>query len=117
MKRSSRQTARSYGWQFGAMVIFRPDGAVAFVNSSRTAELDVVDVKTPAVIKKITGLVSPFSPNLAASPDGGEVCLTHKDVGKVTIVDAQSFAVLWVIDTGPTTNHVNFVSRPDVDYA
>ena len=100
-----------------AMVIFRPDGAVAFINSSRTAELDVVDVKTHAVIKKITGLVSPFSPNLAASPDGKEVWLTHKDVGKVTIVDAQSYAVLGVIDTGPTTNHVNFVSRFDGDYA
>lgn len=100
-----------------AMVIFRPDGAVAFVNSSRTAQLDVVDVKTHGVVKKITGLVSPFSPNLAASPDGKEVWLTHKDVGKVTIVDAQSYAVLGVIDTGPTTNHVNFVSRFDGDYA
>ena len=73
-----------------AMVIFRPDGAVAFVNSSRTAELTVVDVKTHAVVKRITGLVSPFSPNLAASPDGKEVWLTHKDVGKTTIVDAQT---------------------------
>ena len=100
-----------------AMVIFRPDGAVAFVNSSRTPELTVVDVKTHAVVKRIVGLVSPFSPNLAASPDGKEVWLTHKDVGKTTIVDAQTFAVLGVIDTGPTTNHVNFVTRTDGDFA
>ena len=100
-----------------AMVIFRPDGAVAFVNSSRTPELTVVDVKTHAVVKRVTGLVSSFSPNLAASPDGKEVWLTHKDVGKTTIVDAQTFAVLGVIDTGPTTNHVNFVSRADGDFA
>lgn len=100
-----------------AMVIFRPDGAVAFVNSSRTPELTVIDVKTHAVIKRVTGLVSAFSPNLAASPDGKEVWLTHKDVGKVTIVDAQSFAILGVVDTGPTTNHVNFVSRPEGSFA
>jgi YVTN family beta-propeller protein len=99
------------------MVIFRPDGEVAFVNSSRTAELDVINVRSHRVIKRITGLVSPFSPNLAASPDGLEVWLTHKDVGKATIVDAQNFTVLGVIDTGPTTNHVNFVSRPDGDFA
>ena len=100
-----------------AMVIFRPDGAVAFVNSSRTAELTVVDVKTHAVVKRVTGLFSPFSPNLAASPDGKEVWLTHKDVGKVTIVDAQSFAILGVLDTGPGTNHVNFVSRAEGAFA
>ena len=100
-----------------AIVIFRADGAVAFVNSSRTLELTVVDVKTHAVVKRIVGLVSPFSPNLAASPDGKEVWLTHKDVGKTTIVDAQTFSVLGVIDTGPTTNHVNFVTRTDGDFA
>lgn len=100
-----------------AMVIFRPDGQVAFINSSRTPELDVVDVKSHRVIRRITGLVSPFSPNLAASPDNREVWLTHKDVGKVTIVDAQNFTVLGVIDTGMTTNHVNFVTKPDGAFA
>lgn len=100
-----------------AMVIFRPDGRYAFVNSSRTAELDVVDVRSHQVVKRITNLVSPFSPNLAASPDNQEVWLTHKDVGKVTIVDAQNFTVLGVIDTGKTTNHVNFVSKPDGNFA
>ena len=114
---SLKETAQVVTSDGVAMVIFRPDGAVAFVNSSRTAELDVVDVKTHAVIKRIPGLVSPFSPNLAASPDGREVWLTHKDVGKTTIVDAQSFAVLGVVDTGPVTNHVNFVSKADGDYA
>ena len=53
---------------------------------------------------------SKFSPNLAASPDGQEVWVTFKDIGKTTIVDAQSFNVLGTIDTGPVTNHVNFVT-------
>ena len=100
-----------------AMVFFRPDGAVAFVNSSRTAELTVIDVKTHAVVRGVTGLVSPCSPNLAASPDGKEACLTHKDVGKVTIVDAQSFAILGVLDTGPGTNPVNFGSPAQGGFA
>lgn len=100
-----------------AMVIFRPDGKVAFANSSRTPELDVIDVPTHKVIRRITGLVSPFSPNLAVSPDGKEVWLTHKDIGKATIVDAQTFTVLGVVDTGETTNHVNFVSRAEGNFA
>ncbi len=33
------------------MVVFRPDGKVAFVNHSFTAELDVVDTKTYRRIK------------------------------------------------------------------
>ncbi|GAC1657892.1 MAG: beta-propeller fold lactonase family protein [Gemmatimonadaceae bacterium] len=92
-----------------AMVIFRPDGEYAFVNSSRTAELTVVEVATHRVVKRIT-MPSPFSPNLAASPDGQEVWVTLKDVGKTVIVDARRLVVLGTIETGPVTNHVNFVT-------
>ena len=92
-----------------AMVIFRPDGRYAFVNSSRTAELDVVDVATHQVTTRIP-MPSKFSPNLAASPDGKEVWVTLKDIGKTVIVDAERFTVLGTIDTGPVTNHVNFVT-------
>ncbi|WP_411281552.1 cytochrome D1 domain-containing protein [Gemmatimonas sp.] len=92
-----------------AMVIFRPDGRYAFVNSSRTAALDVVDTRTYEIVRRIP-MPSKFSPNLAASPDGQELWLTLKDVGKTVIVDAQSFAVLGTLDTGPVTNHVNFVT-------
>lgn len=91
---SLKETLQIQATDGAAMVIFRPDGVVAFVNRSRSAELTVVDVKTHAVVKRITGLVSPFSPNLAASPDGKEVWLTHKDVGKASIVDAQNFVVI-----------------------
>jgi YVTN family beta-propeller protein len=92
-----------------AMVVFRPDGRYAFVNSSRTPELAVVDVAAHAVVRRIA-MPTKFSPNLAASPDGQEVWLTLKDVGKVVIVDAQRFTALGTIDTGPVTNHVNFVT-------
>jgi YVTN family beta-propeller protein len=88
------------------MVVFRPDGKVAFVDHSFTAEVDVVDVKTREVTARIP-VVSKFSPNLVVTADGQQVWLTHKDVGKVTVLNAQTYAVEGVIDTGPGTNHVN----------
>jgi YVTN family beta-propeller protein len=89
------------------MVVFRPDGRIAFIDHSFTAELDVVEVSSGTVLERIP-VVSPFSPNLAVTADGGQVWLTHKDVGKVTVVDAHTYKVERVIDTGPVTNHVNF---------
>jgi len=90
-----------------SMVVFRPDGKVAFVNHSFTAELDVIDKKIYEVIKKIP-TVSPFSPNIAATFDGQQVWFTHKDEGKVSVVNAQTYETEGVIETGPGTNHVNF---------
>jgi len=89
-----------------SMVVFRPDGKVAFVDHSQTALLDVIDVKTREVIARVP-VVSKFSPNLVVTEDGQQVWMTHKDVGKVTVVNAQTYAVEGVIDTGPGTNHVN----------
>lgn len=89
------------------MVVFRSDGKVAFVNHSFAAELIVVDTKTYGIIKRIP-TVSPFSPNIAATFDGKQVWLTHKDDGKVSVVNAQTFETEGVIETGPGTNHVNF---------
>lgn len=90
-----------------AMVVFRPDGEVAFVNHSFTPELDVVDVKTGAVLQRVP-VVSAFSPNLAITADASQLWITHKDVGKVTVVDARTYRVIRVLDTGPVTNHVTF---------
>ena len=104
-----RETRRVTTSDGVAMVIFRPDGRYAFVNSSRTAEMAVIDVARHAVVTRIA-MPSKFSPNLAMSPDGREVWATLKDIGKIVIIDAQSFAVLGSIDTGPVTNHVNFVT-------
>lgn len=90
-----------------SIVVFRPDGKVAFVNHSFTAEMDVIDTKTFQVIKRVP-TISPFSHNLAATFDGSQVWFTHKDVGKVSVVNAQTFETIGVIETGPGTNHVNF---------
>lgn len=98
------------------MVIFRPDGRYAFVNSSRVPELDVIDTRSHRVVARVP-VVSPFSPNIAASPDGKEVWFTHKDIGKVTQLDAQTFTVMNVLPTGNLTNHVNMVTTPAGDFA
>src|SRR5262249_39193912 len=89
-----------------AMVLFRPDGRYAFVPSSFTPELDVVDTQTYQVIGRVPQ-ASPFSPNLAVSRDGTEVWFTLKDSGKTQGVSAKPpFEILATLDCGPRCNHV-----------
>lgn len=98
------------------MIMFSPDGSLAYVCSSFTPELDVVDTRSYQVTKRLT-VVSPFSPNIAITPDGREVWFTHKDVGKFSVVDTQSLSVKTILDTGPITNHVNFVDNSQGKFA
>jgi DNA-binding beta-propeller fold protein YncE len=65
------------------IVPFRPDGRYAFVPSSFTPELAVIDVRSYKVIAKVQQ-ASPFSPNLAVSPDG-EVGMSRAPVLEVPI--------------------------------
>ncbi len=102
-----RETRRITTANGPGMVVFTPDGRRAFVCHSFTAELDVIDTRSYEVVKRIP-VVSPFSPNLAITADGAEVWMTHKDVGKTTIVDARRMEVTSVLETGAVTNHVNF---------
>ncbi len=95
------QTANGPG-----MVLFRPDGRYAFVPSSFTPELDVIETATYKVVARVKQ-ASPFSPNLAISPDGAEVWFTLKDTGKSQVISAEPpFQTLATLDTGPITNHV-----------
>jgi YVTN family beta-propeller protein len=89
------------------MVLFHRDGKRAFVVSSFTPVVAVVDVRTHKVVRRID-VVSPFSPFLQFTPDGGELWMTHKDVGKVTRIDTRSLQVKEVFDTGMITNHLSF---------
>src|SRR5438094_9079484 len=50
------------------MTMFGPDGKYAFVCSSFTPELAVIDVASHKIIKRIPQ-VSPFSPNIAVTPE------------------------------------------------
>jgi len=99
------------------MTIFSPDGTYGYVCSSFTPETVVVSTKTHEIVGRVKQ-VSPFCPNIAASPDGEQVWLTLKDVGKVMVFSAKPpFQVLRVLDTGPITNHVNFVRAPRGQFA
>ena len=99
------------------MTIFSPDGTYGYVCSSFTPETVVVSTKTHEIVGRVKQ-VSPFCPNIAASPDGEQVWLTLKDVGKVMVFSAKPpFQVLRVLDTGPITNHVNFVRTPRGQFA
>jgi YVTN family beta-propeller protein len=92
-------------------VTFGPDGKYAFVCSSFTPELAVIDVASHKIVKRLPQ-VSPFSPNIAVTPENDEVWITLKDVGKVQVFDAKPpFKQKTVLDTGPITNHVNFVNN------
>ena len=99
------------------MTIFAPDGKYAYVCSSFTAETAVVSVATHKIVGKVKQ-ESPFCPNIAATPEGDQVWLTLKDVGKVMVFEARPpFKVLKVLDTGPITNHVNFVRNANGRFA
>lgn len=90
------------------MQIFSPDGKYGYVCSSFNPETVVIDVAERRIVGRVKQ-ESPFCPNIAATPDGKQVWLTLKDIGKVMVFDARPpFGVIRTLDTGPTTNHVNF---------
>jgi YVTN family beta-propeller protein len=99
------------------MQIFSPDGTYGYVCSSFTPETVVVTVADHRIVGHVTQ-ASPFCPNIAATPDGRQVWFTLKDIGKVQVFDAHPpFAVLQTLDTGPITNHVNFVHTASGTFA
>jgi YVTN family beta-propeller protein len=93
------------------MQIFSPDGVYGFVCSSFTPETEIISVADHKIVGRIPQ-ASPFCPNIAATADGHQVWFTLKDTGLTQVFDAHPpFALLKTLETGPITNHVNFVSR------
>jgi YVTN family beta-propeller protein len=91
------------------MTIFSPDGKYGYVVSSFTPEMVVIDTKTHKIIGRVKQ-ASPFSPDVAATPDGKQVWFTLKDIGKTQIINAKPpFNTIALLDTGSLTNHVNIV--------
>jgi YVTN family beta-propeller protein len=90
------------------MQIFSPDGEYGYVCSSFTAETVAIRISDHQIVGRIKQ-DSPFCPNIAANPDGQQVWLTLKDIGRFMVFVARPpFRVIHTIDTGPLTNHVNF---------
>ena len=106
---SAKETARIKVPNGPGMTIFSPDGKYGYVCSSFSPETVAIDVKTREIVGRIKQ-ESPFCPDIAATPDGSQVWLTLKDVGRTMVFDAKPpFSVLKTIETGPLTNHVNIV--------
>lgn len=99
-------------------VFFSPDGKRAYVNHLFTQELVVIDTATRTVTNRVAIPENAGgSADLAATPDGKEVWLGHPLTGMTTVIDAGTLEVKAVLNTGPRTNHPNFVTRDGVDYA
>src|SRR5450432_4904117 len=99
------------------MTMFGPDGRYGFVCSSFTPELAVVDTASHQIISRLSQS-SPFCPNIAVTPENDEVWITLKDVGKVQVYSAQPpFEQKALLETGPITNHVNFVNNRNGKFA
>ena len=99
------------------MTMFSTDGKYAFVCSSFTPELTVLDTASHQILKRIPQ-ASPFCPNIAVSPENDEVWITLKDVGKVQVFSTKPpFEQKALLETGPITNHVNFVNNRNGRFA
>ncbi len=99
------------------MQIFSPDGKYGYVCSSFNPEVAVITVADHQIVARVKQ-DSPFCPNIAATPDGKQVWLTLKDIGRTMAINAQPpFNILKSIDTGPITNHVNFAATPNGTFA
>ena len=99
------------------MTIFSPDGKYGYVCSSFSPETVAVTTADHKIVGRIKQ-ESSFCPDIAATPDGKQVWLTLKDIGKTMVFDAHPpFAVLKVLDTGPITNHVNVATNTNGQFA
>ena len=77
----------------------------------------VVDTRTHEIVGHVKQ-ASAFSPDLAATPDGQQVWLTLKDIGKTQVINARPpFNTLALLDTGPITNHVNIARNSRGQFA
>ena len=115
--RTYKETARVTVPNGPGMTIFSPDGTYGYVCSSFTPETVVISTVGHEIVGRVQQ-ASPFCPNIAAAPDGDQVWFTLKDTGKVMAFNAKPpFNVLKVIDSGPITNHVNFVRNARGQFA
>jgi YVTN family beta-propeller protein len=99
------------------MQIFSPDGKYGYICSSFNPETVVITVADHQIVGRVKQ-DSPFCPNIAATPDGKQVWLTLKDIGRTMVFNAAPpFNVLKSFDTGPITNHVNFAHNANGTFA
>ena len=99
-------------------VVFSPDGRLAYVNHFSENVLVVIDVSSRHIVARIpVPTQAGSSADEAISPDGEELWLGHPANGYTTVIDARHFVVKASFESGPRTNHINFVSFRQAAYA
>jgi YVTN family beta-propeller protein len=100
-------------------VVFSPNGNLAYVNHLRALVLDVIYVPTRKIIDRVA--IPPAaggSSDEAISPDGKEVWLGMPTNGRtVAVINTKTHRVEALLNSGPRTNHPNFVTVGGVNYA
>jgi YVTN family beta-propeller protein len=117
--RSGKVVDKIYTEPGPSKVVFSPDGRLAYVNHLRALVLDVIDVATRKVIDRVPiPAAAGGSSDEGISPDGKEVWLGMPTSGTtVAVVNTKTHRVEAVLNTGPRTNHPNFVTVGGVNYA
>jgi YVTN family beta-propeller protein len=110
--RTGREIQRITTGDGPSKVVFSPDGRLAYVNHLRAREVEVIQVRDRRIIKRISG-TAPQSSDEAISPDGRELWLGHPFTGQITVIDALRMRVLTILNTGPRTNHIQFITKHD----
>lgn len=99
-------------------VVFSPDGRLAYVNHFSENVLVVIDVSSRHIVARIpVPALAGSSADEAISPDGEELWLGHPANGYITVIDARRFVVKASFESGPRTNHINFVTFKQAAYA
>jgi YVTN family beta-propeller protein len=109
---TGQQIARITTADGPSKVVFSPDGRLAYVNHLRARVVEVIRVADRRIIKTIHG-AAPQSSDEAVSPDGRELWLGHPFTGQTTVVDAKRMRVIAILNTGPRTNHPQFITKPN----
>jgi YVTN family beta-propeller protein len=108
-----------------AQVWFSSDGALAFIASQKTSQVDVWAVNADAqgrsrpqrktTIDIVTQDRFGFTPFLKTSPDGGEVWMSHKLADQVSALSTgEPHRIVDTVGLGPMArpNHLEFVENP-----
>jgi YVTN family beta-propeller protein len=110
--RTGRELQRIRTADGPSKVVFSPDGRLAYINHLRARLVEVIRVSDRRIVKRIFG-TAPESSDEAISPDGRELWLGHPFTGQATVIDTRRMRVLAILNTGPRTNHPNFITKAD----
>src|SRR6202007_3066688 len=110
--RTGRELQRIYTADGPSKVMFSPDGKLAYVNHLPARGVEAIRGADRRIITTIHG-TAPESSDEALSPDGRELWLGHPFTGQSTVIDTKHMRVLAILNTGPRTNHPNFITKPN----